>query len=167
MLFRDRLSQCARMVAAIALVVGFAGHASAAVEEVADEDLSTVSGGEGITITFMLQWNPNRTDIDLSSKVSIGFVDTSAVAKETFLIMNGFGGGISFWGLKIDARTGPADVGDYVEVTMPAYVGFDNFGAQAVSVQNDPKVAPTSSYGQWYLNGSATVTGSVYIWPAK
>ena len=166
MLFRNSLRRCVRIFATLALIAGFGSHAYGAVEELADEDLSTVSGGEGITINFILQWNPNRTEIDLSSKVSIGFYDKTADQK-TFWIMNGFGGVIEFWGLKIDARTGPADVGDYVELTMPAYVGFENFGAQAVSVQTNDKIAPTTSYGQWYLNGSATVTGSVYIWPAK
>lgn len=164
MLFRNCLLLLARCFAIGALSLSLVGLSQAAVEEVADEDLSLVSAADGVTINFILQWNPNRTEVDLASSVSIGFYEKS---QWTYWVMHGFGGVMEFWGLKIDARKGPADVGDYVEITMPAYVGFENFGVQAMSVQNDPKVAPTTSYGQWYLNGSATVTGSVYIWPAK
>ena len=46
-------------------------------------------------------------------------------------------------------------------------MGFDHFGFQSLSAQNDKNAVPTYNYGQWLLNGSATVTGSVYIWPAK
>lgn len=166
MLFRNSLVSLARCFAIGALSLTLVGVSHAAVEEVADEDLSLVSAADGVTINFILQWNPNRTEIDLSSSVSIGFYE-KARDLNTYWVMHGFGGVMEFWGLKIDARKGPADVGDYVEITMPSYVGFENFGVQAMSVQNDPKVAPTTSYGQWYLNGSATVTGSVYIWPAK
>lgn len=146
-----------------------------AIDQLEDEDLSAVAGGDGVTIIVQLVWNANRTELDLSSKVSIGFKNVvpdpadpiKTKLNETYLVYGGFGGGMELIGLKIDALKGPPDVGDYVSVTLPSYIGFDQFGFQSMSVQTSKDAAPTASYGQWLLNGSAQVTGNVYIWPSK
>lgn len=170
MLFHDIFVRLLNICVALVISLGFVGTTHAAVEEVADEDLSEVSAAEGVTIIFNLQWNPNRTEVDLASSFSLTFTQGGV---NTHWVMHGFGGAMDMWGLKIDARKGPADVGDYVEVTMPAYIGFKDFGVQAMSAQTqaekltDGFSAPKTSYGQWYWNGSATMTGSMYIWPAK
>lgn len=171
MLFHDILGRLVKVCAALGLSLGFVAGAQAAVEELADEVLSEVSASDGVTINFSLQWNPNRTEVDLASSFSLTFTEHGV---NTHWVMHGFGGAMDMWGLKIDARKGPADVGDYVEVTMPAYIGFKDFGVQAMAVQTQAEkanegafAAPKASYGQWYWNGSATVTGSMYIWPAK
>ncbi len=143
-----------------------AGQAIGAVEELHDEDLSAVTGSDGVRIDLHLEWHSNRTEVDLSSAISVGFYEAQRDLN-TYIVMRGFGGVVDFWGMSIDARTGPADVGDYIDVTLPAYVGFDHFGFQSLSAQNDKNAVPTYNYGQWLLNGSATVTGNVYIWPAK
>lgn len=146
-----------------------------AIDEVEDEDLSAVAGGDGVTIIVQLVWNANRTQLDLSSKVSIGFKNVvpdpadpvKTKLNETYLVYGGFGGGMELIGLKIDALKGPPDIGDYVSVTLPSYIGFDQFGFQSMSVQASKDAVPSASYGQWLLNGSAVVSGNVYIWPAK
>ncbi|HET8869378.1 MAG TPA: DUF6160 family protein [Aquabacterium sp.] len=155
-----------RAVAVAGACLSCAGSALAAVEELHDEDLSAVTGADGVRIDLHLEWRPNRTEVELSSAISVGFYEAQRDLN-TFIVMRGFGGVVDFWGLAIDARAGPADVGDYIDVTLPAYVGFDHFGFQSLSAQNDKNAVPTYNYGQWLLNGSATVTGNVYIWPAK
>lgn len=154
-----------------------------AAQEVTDSDLSDVSGADGITVNASLVWNTNRTQYELSSKVLIGFerFNDDSTKTLTYLTFGGFGGGMEIVGLKIDSVKGPAEIGDYVDITLPRYIGFDDFGFQSMSVRSvtvsqttDTKTfdtntlpAPTSNYGQWLYNGSAVVTGHVYIWPAK
>ncbi len=162
-----------------------AGAASAfAAQEVSDTDLSDVAGADGVSINASLVWNSNRTQYELSSKVIIGFEKYDADGENktlTFLTFGGFGGVMDIFGLRIDSVQGPAEIGDYVDITLPRYIGFEDFGFQSMSVQSvrrdkdfDAKQfqtsdlgRPQSSYGQWLYNGSAVMTGHVYIWPAK
>lgn len=179
---RRNLSAVSSLVGALVLSLCFCGISLAA-QEVTDADLSDVSGADGITVNASLVWNTNRTQYELSSKVLIGFerFNDDSTKTLTYLTFGGFGGGMEIVGLKIDAAKGPADIGDYVDITLPRYIGFDDFGFQSMSVRSvtvsqstDTKTfdtntlpAPTSNYGQWLYNGSAVVTGHVYIWPAK
>lgn len=145
----------------------------AAVEEVPDDALSVVTGEDGVSIILHLEWNANAlTSVDLtdSSSISVTFYE-HAQDRHTSLVFGGFGGILDMWALHIDARTGPAGVGDYVDVTLPTLVAFNQFGFRALYAQSytgtEPAATPTASYGKWLLNGMATVTGNVYIWPAK
>lgn len=156
-----------RMWLVALLVIPFAAHS--AVEELSDEALSEVSGADGVTIDLHLEWNANAlTAVDLSkmSSISIGFYDAGS-DQHTYLAFQGFGGVFDMWGLKIDAEAGPVGVGDVVNVTMPALVAFKDFGVRSVYATTDLNAEPKSSYGKWILNGAATVTGNVYVWPAK
>ena len=177
----NKLSSMLR-AALFALVFTGSTHvplAHAAVEEVADEDLSTVSGEDGVSISLHLEWNADAlTSVDLtdSSSISITYYEhgaTSDLDRHTSMVFGGFGGILDMWALHIDARKGPAGVGDYVDVTLPTLVAFNQFGVRTVYAQSysgtDPATAPapTVNYGKWLLNGAATVTGNVYIWPAK
>lgn len=171
----------ARMVAAVLMAVSVPAWSA---QEVSDTDLSDVSGADGVSINASLVWNSNRTQYELSSKVIIGFekFDEDGENKTlTFLTFGGFGGVMDIFGLRIDSVKGPAAIGDYVDITLPRYIGFEDFGFQSMSVQSvrrdkdfDSKQfqtsdlgRPQSSYGQWLYNGSAVMTGHVYIWPAK
>lgn len=157
---------------------------SFAAQEISDADLSDVSGADGVSINASLVWNSNRTQYELSSKVIIGFEKYDADGQNktlTFLTFGGFGGVLDIFGLRIDSMKGPAAIGDYVDVTLPRFIGFEDFGFQSMSVQSvrrdkdfDSKQfktsdleSPRSSYGQWLYNGSAVMTGHVYIFPAK
>lgn len=165
-------SKMARTLRLMSLTVAMGlscGALHAHVEELADDDLSQVSGEDGVSISLHLEWNANAlTAIDLSdlSTISVGFKDATSGANSYFMF-HGVGGIVDIWDLHIDARSGPAGVGDYVDITLPSYVYFKQFGVRAVSAQSDPNVLPKASYGQWLLNGSALVTGNVFIWPAK
>lgn len=162
----DLLAWLRMLVAALALAP-FAAHS--AVEEVSDEALSEVSGAQGIEIQLHLELNlKSQTEVDISkmTSISLGFFDASKT-QNTYLVFQGFGGIFDLWGLGIDAQAGPAGVGDVVNVTLPSLVTFKDFGLRALYATTDLNVQPTASYGKWILNGAATVTGNVYIWPAK
>ena len=145
-------------------------------QELQDEDLSAVSAGDGVSISFHLEWNANAlTNVNLSdtSSISVGFYDDAA-KRHTSLIFQGFGGILDMWNLSIDAKSGPASVGDYVEITLPNFMAFKQFGFRGLYAESyvgsTPPATPQeplASYGRWLLNGSATVTGSAYIWPSK
>ncbi|MGE5451543.1 MAG: DUF6160 family protein [Acidobacteriota bacterium] len=164
-----------KLLALAVMAMAFSTMAQAAVEELPDDALSAVSGEDGVTIMLHLEWNANAlTAVDLtnSSSISVGFYDADQ-SRHTSLVFQGFGGIMDLWALRIDARTGPAGVGDYVDITMPNLVAFKQFGFRALYAESytgaEPTTMPkpTSNYGKWLLDGSATVTGNVYIWPAK
>lgn len=169
--FAPMLHQGLRLFAVGLLAVASAAHAS--VEELTDDVLSSVSGEDGVTIMLHLEWNANAlTSVDLSnsSSISVGFFDAGAADeanKHTYLTFQGFGGIVDMWSIHIDARTGPADVGDYVDITLPNLVAFKQFGFRSLYAQTNTTAEPSASYGKLLLNGSATVTGNMYIWPAK
>ncbi|HET8869903.1 MAG TPA: DUF6160 family protein [Aquabacterium sp.] len=145
------------------------GSAHAAIEELPDDDLSQVSGSDGVTINLHLEWNANAlntVDLTKMSSISIGFYDATSDV-HTYLAFQGFGGIVDFWGLRIDAEAGPVGVGDVINITMPGLIAFNQFGFRSMYAQTDLSVEPKSSYGKWIWNGAATVTGNVYIWPAK
>lgn len=147
----------------------FSGVAQAAIEELPDDALSEVSGSDGVTINLHLEWNSNAlstVDLTKMSSISIGFYDATSNL-HTYLAFQGFGGVVDFWGLRLDAESGPVGVGDVINITMPSLIAFNQFGFRSMYAQTDLSVEPKSSYGKWIWNGAATVTGNVYIWPAK
>ena len=59
-----------------------------------------------------------------------------------------------------------ADGSDYIDIGLPSFVGFKQFGFRALAAQTDPTapIPPSASYGQLLLNGTATMTGHVFLW---
>lgn len=158
-----------KLVLISSCMVGAISAAHANVQELADDDLSEVAGGDGVRIDLHLEWNTNglaSVDLNDVGLISVGFYDNTA-KQHSYFTLNGIGGIADFFGLAIDARKGPIDVGDYVDVTLPVIVAFKQFGFRAMTAQPTVTGSPTTSYGQWMLNGAANVTGNVYIWPAK
>lgn len=167
--FMNGMMRGRRHVLAAGLLACAASVAHAGAQELADDDLSEVVGGDGVRIDLHLEWNTNglaSVNLDDVGLISVGFYDNTS-KQHSYFTLNGIGGVADFFGLAIDARKGPADVGDYVDLTLPVIVAFKQFGFRAMSAQPTITGSPTSSYGQWMLNGAANVTGNVYIWPAK
>ena len=48
---------------------------------------------------------------------------------------------------------------------MPAYVNAQDFGIHGIGVQTDPNAPITGSLGSLTLNGTASMTGTLNLWP--
>jgi hypothetical protein len=59
---------------------------------------------------------------------------------------------------------GPAEVGDVIQLTLPSFLGFKDFGVKAMGVQTDPLAPLSNSLGQIQLNGSLQMQGQVLLW---
>lgn len=118
-----------------------------------DEALSQVDGGDGISVAVHLQ-----LDTTLAARFTVDGVPT-------YLMLHGLGGTLDLFTLTLDVRQRP-DGADFIDIGLPSFLGASGFGFKALTVQTDPTLPPmpAASYGALSLDGTATVTGHIYLW---
>ena len=138
-------------------------HAAAAPVALSDAELATVSGRDGIGLAVHLELNSALLDGKPSdSRLMAGFkVDDTT----TYAVVHNLAGVMDLVAVTINTRS-RADGGDYIDIGLPQFVGFKQFGFRALAAQTDPLAAipPSASYGQLLLNGTGSMTGHVYLW---
>ncbi|HJV62543.1 MAG TPA: hypothetical protein VJ743_16475 [Albitalea sp.] len=134
-----------------ALCVARAGIAAPV--SLSDEELAGVSGGDGISLAVHLE-----LDANLVAGFTVG-------GTRTYAVMQGLGGVADLFSFTVDVRS-RTDGADYVDISLPGFVGFTQFGFKALAAQSDPlaPIAPSASYGQLQLNGNGAMTGHIYLW---
>lgn len=87
-------------------------------------------------------------------------------AQPNYLVMYGVGGIMDLYAVTLNAVTA-SDGTNQLALGLPGFVGFDDFGVRAISVQSDPTAPlnPATSLGGITLNGSGAMTGRMPIWP--
>jgi hypothetical protein len=140
-----------------------AAHAAAAPVALSDAELSAVSGGDGIGLAVHLELNSallagRPTD----SRLTAGF---NVDGTKTYAVVQNLAGVMDLVAVTVNMRS-RSDGGDYIDIGLPQFVGFKQFGFRALAAQTDPfaAIAPSGSYGQLLLNGTANMTGHVYLW---
>ncbi|MED5620503.1 DUF6160 family protein [Ideonella sp. BN130291] len=131
-------------------------RAVAAPEALDDDALAEVHGQDGVSLFLHLE---------LDTSLNLGFkVD----GRTTFAVLQGVGGTADLFGLTLDIGRRPDGLGTFIDVGLPAWVGFKDFGFRALGAQADPQtpITPATSYGQLLINGTANLTGHVYLWAA-
>jgi hypothetical protein len=123
-----------------------------------DEELGGISGQAGIVLNAHLELNTGPIS---ENRISLGF---KVGATTTYLLLNNLSGTLDLLGLTVRAVAGPAEVGDVIEVTLPSFLGFKDFGVKAMGVQTDPLAPLANSLGQIQLNGSLQMQGQVLLW---
>lgn len=139
----------------LALLLLFSAlHAAAAPVALSDEELAAVEGRDGVGLAVHLE---------LDSRLVAGF---NVNGTTTYAVVHQLGGVADLVGLTLDVRHRPDGGGDYVDIGLPGFVGFKQFGVRGLSAQTDPlaPLAPNANYGQLLLNGTGTMTGHVYLW---
>ena len=149
------------LVASMAMCAGAA--ALAAPVPLDDDEMSKVSGRDGVSLAVHLELNSallNGTPTD--SRLSAGFKVDGIT---TYAVVHNLAGVMDLIAVTLNVRNRP-DGGDYIDIGLPAFVGFKQFGFRALAAQTDPfaAIAPSASYGQLLLNGTATMTGHVFLW---
>ena len=148
-------------VALAGVLAAAASSAFAEKKALDDEELRGVSG-KGISIAVNLQLNTRQIAGSAPpSNISAGF---NVGGVTTYAIVQNFGGGLQLFSITIDPSVKPDGTG-YLAIGMPAYVNAQDFGIHGIGVQTDPSAPITSSLGSLTLNGSASMTGQLNLWP--
>jgi hypothetical protein len=154
------LSMLHRPIIACGLVLA-ASCACAEKKPLDDEQLRSVSA-KGIAIAVNLQLNASAiAGTSPPSNIAAGF---TVAGTTTYAIVQNFGGGLQMFSITIDPSTKP-DGSGYLAIGMPAYLNAQDFGIHAIGVQTDASAPLASSLGALTLNGSASMTGQLNVWP--
>lgn len=148
-------------VAALLCLPVFAHAAPAAMS---DDDLASVCGQDGIGLAVHLELNSAAiTDANGDSRLTAGFTVDGTT---TYAVVHKLGGVLDLIGITLGVHTRTDGGGDYIDLGLPGFVGMKQFGFRALTAQTDPNAAitPSASYGQVLLNGTAAMTGHVFIW---
>ena len=150
-----------RHVALAGVLAAAASGAFAEKKALDDDELRGVSG-KGIAIAVNLQLNTRQiAGTAPPSNISAGF-NVNGVT--TYAIVQNFGGGLQLFSITIDPSVKPDGTG-YLAIGMPSYVNAQDFGIHGIGVQTDPNAPITSSLGSLTLNGTASMTGTLNLWP--
>ena len=126
-----------------------------------DEELRGVAG-KGIAIAVNLQLNTRQiAGTAPPSTIAAGF-NVNGVT--TYAIVQNFGGGLQLFSVTIDPSVKPDGTG-YLAIGMPAYVNAQDFGIHGLGVQTDASAPLSGSLGALTLNGTASMTGQLNLWP--
>lgn len=149
---------------AFALACALAACATAAHADkkaMTDEDLAGVAG-HGVAILVHLELNSGLLlGQPLDSRLTAGFTVDSVT---TSVIAQNFGGILDMFAITLDPTT-RANGADYLAIGLPTYLAADQFGVRAIGVQRDANGPITGSLGSLMLNGVASMTGQLNIWP--
>ena len=148
-------------VALAGVLAAAASSAFAEKKALDDEELRGVSG-KGIAIAVDLQLNTRQiAGTAPPSNIAAGF---NVNGTTTYAIVQNFGGGLQLFSITIDPSVKPDGTG-YLAIGMPAYVNAQDFGIHGIGVQTDANAPLASSLGSLTLNGTASMTGQLNLWP--
>jgi hypothetical protein len=134
--------------------------AQAAPQELSDSELSSVTGGDGISFAFHLELNQPLAGSTNDSRLSIG---NRVDGQNNYIVFRNFGGIVDMFAINLSTHSAP-DGTSYVALGLPTYVKFNNFGFQSLSVQADPLAPVTQSLGSITLNGTMSMQGELRFW---
>ena len=152
-----------RAAAAAALLATWAAGARAEKQALSDAELRDVSG-KGVAILVHLELNSGLlSGQPIDSRISAGFTVDSVT---TYAIAQNLGGILDMFAITLDPTTRSGG-SDYLAIGMPTYFAAQEFGVRALAVQTDASAAipTTSSQGSLLLNGVASMTGQLNVWP--
>ncbi|OGB33860.1 MAG: hypothetical protein A3F78_13540 [Burkholderiales bacterium RIFCSPLOWO2_12_FULL_61_40] len=166
-----RTSSCAwRRFALLALAwlflwVGGVGTATAAPALLNNDDLSEVTGRDGISIVVHLEVNTSDTSSDTAgARFTRSFMVNGTT---TYATAQGLRGVVDLVGLTVDVKArGGLNDGSYIDIGLPGVVAANQFGFRSFGVQTDAQAAVPAeqNFGGVLLHGLATQTGHFLMW---
>ena len=153
------------LVCALTLLLGTQG-AAAAPQPLDDEELAGVAGRDGVALAVHLDLNAARmagAGQATDARLLVGY---RVEGQTTYAVLQDIGGKMTLAALTLNVRERADGGGDYVDIGMPSFVSFSRFGYRAMGALSDPSLPLTSanSLGGVQLNGSAQMSGHVYVW---
>lgn len=128
----------------------------------ADSELSGVAARDGISFAAHIVVNdPKLVGAVSDSRLSLGFHDGG---EPRYIVLRNVRGTVDMFAIGINVKPRPDGSGDYIAITLPAYIRYTNFGFESMSVQNDPNAAINGNLGSVNLNGSLQMQGEFRMW---
>ena len=128
-----------------------------------DDELAAVDGRDGVGLAVHLELNSQLLQGTSSgARLTAGFNVNGTM---TYAVVQDLAGVMDLVAVTLNVRKRP-DGGDYLDVGLPGFVGFKQFGFRALDAQTDLlAIVPSGGgYGSLLLNGTASMTGHVYLW---
>ena len=127
-----------------------------------DQELSQVSGGDGISFAAHVVLNdPTLVGAVSDSRLSLGF---SGGGQNRYIVFKNVRGTVDMFAVSLGVQTRTDGGGDYIAIGLPGYVKYTNFGFESLSVQNDPNAPVTGNLGSVNINGVVSLQGQVRFW---
>jgi hypothetical protein len=139
-------------------------NAVAAPVALSDDELAGVAGRDGVGLAVHLELNSALlAGTPTDSRLTAGFVVDGT---KTYAVAQNLAGVMDLVAVTLNVRSSPDGGGDRIDIGLPAFVGFKQFGFRALAAQTDPTapIPASASYGQLLLNGTASMTGHVFLW---
>lgn len=128
-----------------------------------NDELAAIDGRDGVSLAVHLELNSVLLDgTPLDSRITAGF---SVNGTRTYAVLQNLAGVMDLFAVTLDTRS-RAGGSDYIDIGLPGFVAFTQFGFRALAAQADPRapISPSASYGQLLLNGTGAMTGRAYLW---
>jgi hypothetical protein len=153
------------LLTTLALLLGML-NAAAAPQPLDDAELAAVAGRDGVALAVHLDLNAARLAGAGQSTDARLLVGYRVEGQTSYAVLQDIGGQMTLAALTLKVRERADGGGDYVDIGMPSFVGFSRFGFRAMGALSDPSLplTPANSLGGLQLNGSAAMTGHVYVW---
>ena len=119
-----------------------------------DSEMKAIVGREGFGISLRLV---------ATSQIQLGPAQESG---EVYLGLDDTGGVLDLFGMRIAVGQRPDGLGDYIGVSMPGFIGADEFGVGAIRVYRTDSSDSVNlpSYGAFRVNGVGAMTGQLMFW---
>jgi hypothetical protein len=149
------------------LLLLLASQAQATPVALDDHQLAAVDGRDGVVVSVHLELaTAGLESPGGGAQLVAGF---QVHGQTTYAVVQGLGGVIDLFSITLDVRNRADGSGSYLDIGLPGFIAFKQFGFRALGAQTDPNavVTPATSYGQVLLNGTAAATGHIYLWAAQ
>ncbi|MFC3374802.1 hypothetical protein ACFOLJ_02660 [Rugamonas sp. CCM 8940] len=127
-----------------------------------DAELSQVSGGDGISFAAHVVLNdPTLVGAVSDSRLSLGF---NGDGQTRYVVIKNVRGVVDMFAVSLGVKQRGDGGGDYIQIGLPGYVHYTNFGFESLSVQTDPNAAVSGNLGSLNINGTVSLQGQVRLW---
>jgi len=127
-----------------------------------DASLSSYVGGDGVSIAVHLNLNyPNATDPVVNSTLTVGF---DVGGQTNYAVLLNPHGVLDLFSFTFDTVQRGDGGGDVLVIGLPTFVGFQNFGFDALGIQSDPTAPISGDLGHVILNGTLSMQGQLRVW---
>ncbi|SFL96276.1 hypothetical protein [Rugamonas rubra] len=149
-------------LAATLLLASLGARAAGPLRALDDAELSQVSGGDGISFAAHVVLNdPTLVGAVSDSRLSLGF---NGDGQTRYVVIKNLRGVVDMFAVSLGVKQRGDGGGDYIQIGLPGYVHYTNFGFESLSVQSDPNAAVTGNLGSLNINGTVSLQGQVRLW---
>lgn len=136
--------------------------AGMALEPLSEDGLAAVAGRDGVSFAVALRLNsPDNPGAVVDSRLSTGY---NVGGQQQYLVIKNLRGSIDMFAMRIDVAQRSDGGGDYVAISLPAYLKFGHFGYESISAETDPRGPITGNLGRFEIDGLINMRGQFRFW---